>query len=60
MTFAGGKPVVKVGRIAGQFAKPRSAPTETIDGVTLPVLSRRQHQRHGVHARGARIPIRSA
>jgi 3-deoxy-7-phosphoheptulonate synthase len=36
MTFAGGKPVVKVGRIAGQFAKPRSAPTETQNGVTLP------------------------
>ena len=36
LTFAAGKPVVKVGRIAGQFAKPRSAPTETIDGVTLP------------------------
>lgn len=36
LTFAGGKPVVKVGRIAGQFAKPRSAATETIDGVTLP------------------------
>jgi 3-deoxy-7-phosphoheptulonate synthase len=36
MTFAGGKPVVKVGRIAGQFAKPRSEPTETINGVTLP------------------------
>jgi 3-deoxy-7-phosphoheptulonate synthase len=36
LTFAGGKPVVKVGRMAGQFAKPRSAPTETIDGVTLP------------------------
>jgi len=36
MTFAGGKPVVKVGRIAGQFAKPRSEPIETIDGVTLP------------------------
>jgi len=36
LTFAGGKPVVKVGRIAGQFAKPRSAPTETRDGVTLP------------------------
>lgn len=31
-----GKPVVKVGRIAGQFAKPRSADTETIDGVELP------------------------
>ncbi len=36
LTFAGGKPVVKVGRMAGQFAKPRSAPTETIGGVTLP------------------------
>jgi 3-deoxy-7-phosphoheptulonate synthase len=36
LTFAGGKPVVKVGRMAGQFAKPRSAPTETIGDVTLP------------------------
>jgi 3-deoxy-7-phosphoheptulonate synthase len=36
LTFAGGKPVVKMGRMAGQFAKPRSASTETIDGVTLP------------------------
>ena len=36
LTFAGGKPVVKLGRIAGQFAKPRSEPTETIGGVTLP------------------------
>ena len=36
LTFAGGKPVVKVGRMAGQFAKPRSAAIETIDGVTLP------------------------
>ncbi len=36
LTFAGGKPVVKVGRIAGQFAKPRSEPIETKDGVTLP------------------------
>ena len=36
LTFAGSCPVVKVGRIAGQFAKPRSAPTETIDGVELP------------------------
>jgi len=36
LTFAGGKPVVKVGRIAGQFAKPRSEPIETIDWVTLP------------------------
>ncbi len=37
LTFAGGQPVVKVGRIAGQFAKPRSSPTEVIDGVELPI-----------------------
>jgi 3-deoxy-7-phosphoheptulonate synthase len=36
LTYAGGKPVIKMGRIAGQFAKPRSADMETIDGVTLP------------------------
>ena len=36
MTFAGKLPVVKVGRMAGQFAKPRSSDTETQDGVTLP------------------------
>ena len=30
------KPVIRVGRIAGQYAKPRSADTETVDGVTLP------------------------
>lgn len=36
LTFAAAKPVVKVGRIAGQFGKPRSSPTETVDGVTLP------------------------
>ncbi|MEM6410682.1 MAG: 3-deoxy-7-phosphoheptulonate synthase class II [Pseudomonadota bacterium] len=36
LTFAATKPVVKVGRLAGQFGKPRSSPTETIDGVTLP------------------------
>ena len=36
LTFAGGSPVVKVGRIAGQFAKPRSTATETVDGVELP------------------------
>lgn len=36
LTFGGALPIVKVGRLAGQFAKPRSAPEETIDGVTLP------------------------
>ncbi len=36
LTFASKQPVVKVGRIAGQFAKPRSAPTETVGGVEMP------------------------
>jgi 3-deoxy-7-phosphoheptulonate synthase len=36
LTFAGGCPVVKVGRLAGQFAKPRSGDFEEIDGVKLP------------------------
>ncbi|WP_210396879.1 class II 3-deoxy-7-phosphoheptulonate synthase [Motiliproteus sediminis] len=36
LTFAGSCPVVKVGRMAGQFAKPRSADMEQIDGTELP------------------------
>src|SRR5690606_23109248 len=36
LTFAAASPVVKVGRIAGQFAKPRSSPTERQNGVELP------------------------
>ena len=36
LTFAGGCPVVKVGRLAGQFAKPRSSDFEEIDGEKLP------------------------
>ena len=36
LTFAASCPVIKVGRMAGQFAKPRSAPTESLDGVELP------------------------
>src|SRR5690606_545451 len=36
LTFAGAMPVVKVGRVAGQFAKPRSSPMEKVDGVELP------------------------
>ena len=36
LTYAGGMPVVKVGRIAGQFAKPRSSDTETQGDVELP------------------------
>ena len=36
LTYAGGKPVVKVGRIAGQFAKPRSSDSEIVDGQEIP------------------------
>jgi 3-deoxy-7-phosphoheptulonate synthase len=36
LTFGAKCPVVKIGRMAGQFAKPRSAPTEVVDGVELP------------------------
>jgi 3-deoxy-7-phosphoheptulonate synthase len=36
LTYGAALPVVKIGRLAGQFAKPRSSDVETIDGVTLP------------------------
>ncbi len=36
LTYGGGRPVVRVGRIAGQYAKPRSEDMETRDGVSLP------------------------
>ena len=36
MTFSGGCPIVKVGRVAGQFAKPRSSDFESINGIELP------------------------
>jgi 3-deoxy-7-phosphoheptulonate synthase len=36
LTYGAKVPVIKVGRMAGQFAKPRSAPTEMIDGIELP------------------------
>lgn len=36
LTYAGATPIVKVGRIAGQFAKPRSSPMEKKDGIELP------------------------
>ena len=38
LTYSMGVPVVKVGRIAGQFAKPRSNDTEMVDGTELPVF----------------------
>src|ERR1700759_2366567 len=36
LTYAAASPVVKVGRVAGQFAKPRSSPTEKRNGIELP------------------------
>ncbi|MGZ8547496.1 MAG: class II 3-deoxy-7-phosphoheptulonate synthase [Sulfuricurvum sp.] len=36
MTFAGGVPVIKIGRLGGQFAKPRSSDMETIGEISLP------------------------
>lgn len=45
LTYAATLPVVKVGRIAGQFAKPRSSPTEVVDGVELPSF-----RGHAVHS----------
>jgi len=38
LTYGSGVPVVKLGRIAGQFAKPRSSPTETVDDRVLPAF----------------------
>lgn len=38
LTYSMGVPVVKVGRIAGQFAKPRSSPTEVVGDVELPAF----------------------
>jgi len=38
LTYSSGVPALKVGRIAGQFAKPRSQPTETVEGVELPAF----------------------
>ena len=55
LTYSSGVPTVKVGRIAGQFAKPRSAPTETIGDLTLP--SFRGHMVNDIApTEAARIP----
>ncbi|MEU9119850.1 3-deoxy-7-phosphoheptulonate synthase [Streptomyces sp. NPDC048506] len=48
MKMTAQRPVVRVGRLAGQFAKPRSRPTETVDGVELPVY--RGHMVNGPEA----------
>src|SRR5207253_4259070 len=55
LTYGSGVPVVKLGRIAGQFAKPRSSPTEQVGDLLLP--SFRGHLVNGdAPTAGARVP----
>ena len=53
-------PVVRVGRFAGQYAKPRSTDTETSDGVTLPSYRGDMVNAPGIHRRLRARPIRAA
>jgi 3-deoxy-7-phosphoheptulonate synthase len=55
LTYASGLPVVKVGRIAGQFAKPRSKATESVAGVDLPSF-----RGHAVNDHAADLAARQA
>ena len=56
LTYGASLPVIKMGRMAGQYAKPRSADTETRDGVTLPAYRGDIVNAHAFtpEARGAR------
>ena len=51
LTYAASVPVVKLGRLAGQYAKPRSSDHETREGVTLPAYRGRRRQRLRLHRR---------
>lgn len=55
LTYGGTTPIVKIGRIAGQFAKARSAPTEEVDGVELPSFRGHMINSEAPHAE-ARVP----
>ena len=55
LTFGASMPIVKVGRVAGQFAKPRSSPMESIQGVELPSYRGDMINAMGFSA-GERIP----
>ena len=54
LTYASGVPVAKVGRIAGQFAKPRSSPTERVGGVDLEVFRGNMVNDEALEARARR------
>ena len=55
LTYGASTPVVKMGRMAGQYAKPRSADVETRDGVTLPAYRGDSVNDHAF-TRAARVP----
>jgi 3-deoxy-7-phosphoheptulonate synthase len=55
LTFGAALPVVKVGRVAGQFAKPRTSPTEMFEGVELPIY-RGDIINDSAYTLGARTP----
>src|SRR3954453_254688 len=55
LAYAGSLPVVKVGRIDGQFGKPRSRPTETVGGAEVPAFRGHIVHDHGTSAE-ARVP----
>ena len=59
LTYGASVPVVKVGRIAGQYAKPRSSGIETVDGVELPSYRGDAVNDLGPHARGPYAPTRA-
>ena len=59
LTYAAGVPVVKVGRIAGQFAKPRSAGTERVGERGAAVVPGPHGQRRGVRGRRAHARSRA-
>ena len=63
LTFGAACPVVKVGRMAGQFAKPRSGPTEEQNGVSLPAYrgdivngDRKSTRLNSSHIQKSRMP----
>ena len=53
LTYAAQVPIVKVGRMAGQFAKPRSSATETREGRHAAGVPGRRGERLRLHGRGA-------
>ena len=55
LTYGASTPVVKIGRMAGQYAKPRSAEVETRNGVTLPAYRGDSVNDHAF-TRAARVP----